>query len=372
MRDLERDLTVMLEERARRVAPPADGARVLRRARRRRAVTAGTAVLVSIALISGAFAGIGGLGSTDPVRPATDGDEDFTQDLRSTPGEYPHVATGTFRGVEWDLRAAAVRRGPGSDVRLTFAVSSERGGHSTSGPLRARYGTLVVNRLDESAALDPNTDALWGVARPGIERVDVEVDDGQGTTIPAHLFTGHDSRTGIRASYWVAFVPRDANAYVVARDRFGTTRARHELGHPTPPRHEVTTGRSGDTGWSLSYVEGGTGTIPESRRGEVCLSVTDSGRGYAVHCIERDELRVPLYLSYLDTENARVVAGILGRDVVKVRLRIGSRTTLLPVMRVADDRSTTVKLVAVGAPPEGRGRLEAIDRRGRVVFGTGF
>lgn len=218
MNELERELRQMLETRAGRVARPGNEGSVLKRARRRRVTTAGAAALLSVALVSGAFAAIGG--SDHPrLQPAAPQERDAGElSFASTPGEYPHVATGRFRNVDWDFRAAAVRPDPGSDLRLSFTAASRMESHAKSTTL-SDYEGLVVELVEGEPALPRDIAAVFGVAPTGVASVDVEMEGG--LTIPAHLFTGHDSRSSVQGAYYLAFVPRPAQGSVVARDAEG-------------------------------------------------------------------------------------------------------------------------------------------------------
>ncbi len=227
MNDFEAALAATLTTRAERVEPRVGHREAtLRGARRRRAVTSVAAVLAAVAIAGGGFVGVRAFDDAPRPRPAapdtfteTSGSYGFT----SMPGDYPFAATGELRGNEWQLRVAGVHPGQDSPVRITFQIQRPRRNLSTTSLVVPRVDPIAVRYEDATWLVDRNLAVVFGAVDPRAATVDVWVNhiDGPDRTYDAHLFEGYDAKTGLRADYYVAFVPADLLGIVIAKDSDG-------------------------------------------------------------------------------------------------------------------------------------------------------
>lgn len=242
MNDVERALTVLLVERAERIAPRR-GHRddTLRRARRRRVTNAVVAGVASVAVVAGGFGVVRTLDSSSDSSPdvrvaapmtsgqttATTGDYGFWS---KTGPEYPWVAKGRFRDRHWQLRAALITPGE-SLTRLTFRIDDHLllGGVGASTGFEEIDDGLYVMHHDLAFVFDHEVAGVFGAATPEAHTVEAVV-DGITSPIEAHVFEGYDAKTGIQADYWAAFVPADSGGRIVVRDDEG-----HEIASAVIP-----------------------------------------------------------------------------------------------------------------------------------------
>lgn len=229
MNDVETAFAAMLTERAERIAP-VRGLReqTLRRARRRRVVNgilAGTAVVL---LVGGGLGAVRALDtSTDPVRPAApemSGETTATAGTygfwSTTAAEYPYVATGYFRGAEWELRAAATTLSPGSELRVSFVIGGAGSGSvSATATLDGSVDPLFVDYAFGDWTKEGDVALVYGTAPLEAETVEVSMQNGE--LVEAHVFQGYDNKAARDLDYFVAFVPADLSGEVMARDGEG-------------------------------------------------------------------------------------------------------------------------------------------------------
>lgn len=221
MNDIERELKLMLNERAGGVRGARDSNGTLRRARRRRVAAAGAAAMLSLVIATGAVAAFRGL-RPDEAKEAAAPDGAGRYRFTSTRGEYPYVATGTFRDTEWGLRAARVALPPEADFRVTVMLTREGRNAAGSFELSEIDETLTSGKVSDAHVLGREVEVVFGAVTPDVAAVEIEIRDGGGTTIPAHVFHEHDAQAAyLAAGYYIAFVPRDAEGDVVALDRNG-------------------------------------------------------------------------------------------------------------------------------------------------------
>lgn len=229
MNDVEQALSVMLVDRAERVGPHRGHREgTLRRARRKRAANVVMAGVASVAIVIAGFGIAGTLETAPDAGPAapvtagrtraTAGDYGFWSKIGP---EYPWVAKGHFRERTWELRAAAVRLGEPL-TRLTLRVDGKVlvGGTGASTGFDELDGGVFVEHHDLDFVFEHEVAAVFGAATPEAHTVDAEI-DGITSPIEAHVFEGYDAKTGIRADYWVAFVPADSGGRIVVRDEEG-------------------------------------------------------------------------------------------------------------------------------------------------------
>lgn len=225
MNDLEAALAAMLSYRAERIEPLA-GHRdsTLRGARRRRiAVSVGVGV-VSAAVFLGGLGAVRALDAA-PVRRAAapDGvtESSGSFGFTSEPGEYPFVATGEFRGAEWQLRAAGVSPGDEGPVRITLQIErTDRDALITTAAQVRRVDPIVATYEDGAWLFGGDVAMVFGAVDPDAATVDVWMNHvtRPDRTFDAHLFEGYDARTGLRADYYVAFVPANVGIGLVIAD----------------------------------------------------------------------------------------------------------------------------------------------------------
>lgn len=229
MKDVEAALAAMLSERVERIAP-ADGHRetTLRGARRRRRVSALGTVVTSLAIVAGGFAAVGALETAPPRPPRPAAPDTFTETsgsygFTSRPGEYPFAATGEFRGNPWHLRVAAVNPGHESPLRITFQIQRPKRNLSTTSLDVPRVDPIAVRYEDATWLVDGNVGVVFGAVDPRAATVDAWINhvEGPNRTYDAHLFEGYDAKAGVRADYYVAFVPADLIGLVIAEDEDG-------------------------------------------------------------------------------------------------------------------------------------------------------
>ena len=235
MNDLEATLETMLHDRAEAIEPrPGHREATLRGARRRRLVTAAAAVLVPLVVAAGALATIDQSSDGGPAhRPAAPDERTATgYSFTSQRGEYPFVATGEFRNAEWQMRVAAVSPDRDDAERITLQLQTPaRNLVSTSSEVFEEQPLFV--RTEEALWMfDSSVAFVFGAVDPEAETVEVWVNgiNRADRTYQADLFEGYDSKTGVRADYFVAFVPHGLGL-VIARDGDGK-----EVGVVTIPK----------------------------------------------------------------------------------------------------------------------------------------
>ncbi len=228
MSDLEQTLSVLLVDRAERVAPRRGHREdTMRRARRRRM---GNASMLAAAVLAVAVGAAATVRHRDEVQvaghadPAIAGKTHVTTGpygFRSKEGAYPWVATGYFRGGHWELRAAAVRLEAGAPIRLTLVAEGDGNWSGTSTGIldyaKPSERVFAAER-DFEGMFGDHVVGVFGSAPPDAETVDVELIGGD--SIRAHLVEGYDAKTGLEVDYWVAFIPR-IDGFVVARGAAG-------------------------------------------------------------------------------------------------------------------------------------------------------
>lgn len=226
MKDVEAALAAVLANRAAKIEPdPGRRDSTLRSARRRRLGTVTAAVVASLALAAGAVGAVRGSNGTPAPRPAAPDERTNTAyTFTSRPGEYPFVATGEFRNAEWQLRAAAVAPGGGDDrVRVTLQIQGRVKTLMTSSERTFRGEPIFVRYEDSAWLFDGDVALVFGAVAPETEAVEVWIKgiERSDREFEAHVFEGYDAKTGLRADYYVAFVPGNRLGLVIARDADG-------------------------------------------------------------------------------------------------------------------------------------------------------
>lgn len=227
MNDVEAALAALLSDRAGRVEPaPGHRTQTLRGARRRRVETVAGAVVVALALAGGGLGAVRAFEDSPALRPAapdsvieSSGSYGFT----SRPGEYPFAATGEFRDTEWQLRVAAVSPPRGNLVRITLQVQGRARGMATASAQVPRVDPIFVRYEHGSWLFDGDVAMVFGAVDPDAETVDIWLRgiDHPDRTLDAHLFEGYDAKTGLRADYYLAFLPAQRYGLVIAKDANG-------------------------------------------------------------------------------------------------------------------------------------------------------
>lgn len=236
MNDLESALAAMLDDRASRIEPrPGHRSATLRGARRARLLSAVAAAVVPLVVAAGALASIRSSENKPAPRPAAQEDgAPVAYSFASRRGDYPHVATGTFRNVDWQLRVAGVNPGHDSAVRITLELQGPVRRVTTTSQRVFLGEELFVRYEDGSVLFDGRVAVVFGAVDPEAEIVDVwtkGIESGE-RTFRAELFEGYDAKAGLDADYFLAFVPAHRTGLVIANDADG-----REVGaHPIPTR----------------------------------------------------------------------------------------------------------------------------------------
>ena len=225
MNDFEDALAGMLADRAGRIEPrPRHREATMRGARRRRLLAAATAAFVPLVVAVGAFAAIQDRDTAPAPRPAAPDERSApAYSFTSRAGEYPIVATGTFRDAEWQLRAAAATPGQDSSVRMAVDVELPFRRLTTLPERVSLEEHLFVRYESYSWLLDGDTAVVFGAVDPEAETVDVwttSIERGE-RTFRAELFEGYDAKASLSADYFIVFIPMHRTGLVIAEDADG-------------------------------------------------------------------------------------------------------------------------------------------------------
>jgi len=361
VRDLENELTQLLASRAGHVDAPAMHD-AIRRVRTRRAVTVGLAGVVVIAAVIGTTGLTSYLSDEEgrlfaPRRQiVSEGPYGFT----SVQGDYPTIASGEFRGAQWELTGEKVTRRGIDQIHLELSIEKDGTTVTKEQEVLASDDVLMMRRVGASEMLE-GAAAIFGATTPGITSVEAEVADGNGTSIPAHLFTDYDDRSTITAYYYVAFIPADAPGFVLARDELGTDLDRETYGRVSLAPRVIASGKQGRTLWSLLFA---------GMEDRMCLVFSTQEKGSECFSRSRVEGAGPLLMSVFEREGVRGVVAIISSDVGRVYLKIaGDARHELPWFQPPQDerRSWGLRIVAAGLAPETKGTLTARDGSGKVI-----
>lgn len=259
MRDVEAELREILFARAERASPPATMHATLRRARVRQVLTGASAGIALVLLVLAAVTAARVLSDDrQQIAPRedtiqTDGPYGFT----SYPREYPTVASGDFRGAEWELTGTRVMRADGLEsLHVTLSITNGAQTATKDFFLLGSDEILQTHVVSASDILD-GADALFGVTiRDLADTVAVEAAEGDEPTIPAHIFRDYESRSEFTVDFWMAFVPANEPAFVAARDELGADLDVDTYAGASLPPNVIASGRQGETLWFVSFVQG--------------------------------------------------------------------------------------------------------------------
>ena len=383
MIDVERELEELLERKAAEVTvAPQRHRRALRRAAIRRVAVAGGAILTAAALVAGAVVGTLVFGAPD-ARPVPDvvdqpprkddfSVDDFAVDTGPTNGHV--VATGTFRDLSWRLTVEnfQFRNQP---KRFSMELTVESANSSTGmqsfvnpkRPLGVSRGALEEEDVDYVFGWSPRT--FFGNAR----EITLIVDGGK-QEIDAPLF-----RTDGMHSFFVAFVPADAEVEVV---RFGKRGSQRTVRAPdvepepdTEPRGEETviaTGEAEGEEWSFVTFDSEAGPCVEFR-------MVDAGNGWCYSPEDLEGMDLKLDTVFDERADSTVIVALVSERVADVEVRLGGNKApwaLLLDMVDADFEGDTDGRFAVGVFPGNQsghtGEVRALDEQGSVVASERF
>lgn len=385
MSDLERDLSELLAEKAGRISGPPPVGRTLRRVKTRRALTVGIAgaALVGVFVAGGAMVQLAaedrqdiGPSADDSPSPetgesplvTTEGPYGFTSAL----GEFPTIASGEFRGAEWELRSETLTEDGIDSVRLTWSVHTAEG-ESVSDQMDVLAGddTLMMRHFALEDRVE-GTDVVFGATTRNVDSVTVEVADGEELSIPAHLYTHYDSHSNITAHYYVAFIPAESpggtesRGFVIARDELGIDLDEEPYGRVSRAPRIVVSGLSVENiRWGVQF--GGLGE-------QGCIIFQSAEEGSECYPRERFDANEPLLVTVFDRTDVKGVTAVVGSDVGSVRLEVdGEEPVVLPWFSVRDSGPTwSLRMVAVAVEVGATGRLVALDGAGEVITEEAF
>ena len=355
MNELELDLRQLLTERADTVSALPQMQRTVRRARVRRVANAGIATLAMVAIASVGVAAVEMFFRSEPrlgvATPGftTEGPYGFT----SVEGSHPTIASGQFRGADWRL-AGTVSTEAGIDtVHLQLSITKDAKTVLDEQDVAASDDVLVTSHVQGAEILD-GADVVYGSTVPGLDSVEVDIADGDGTLIRAHRFLDYDADTTITADYYIAFIPSDSPGFVHARDGLGIDIEVEEYGGVSLAPHVVASGSVAGAGWSLELAP----TEPD----RLCLVFSSAEVGS--ECLTRDQIESagPLLMVTFPRDDVLGVVAIMSAEVGDVRLvREGHEPDVLPWFETGQGelRDWSFRLVAVGLDPATHGVLRA-------------
>ncbi len=369
MNPIEDELKALLAEKAEGIRmSQARHSQTLGRARRRRAVTGLTAVAAAFCIVAGGITLAGDLTGEErgrdqqQPRPATtEGETDSSYDFTATPGQRPVIASGNFRGAEWDFRGTRDISPPRIDqINLRLSVDKGSNRDEIVAPVYPGDDLLQVHDLPLDYSFEGSVRVVFGAVTPDVASVAMQLASRE-REFPAYLVTDYDLRSTNISSYFVVFVPTDARGWIVARDAAGVDVDREPLGEAVAdPPGVVASGKVGAVTWRLEIF----------RRGNLTCFLFDRQSGLD-GCFDRQdvEAEAPLLLRVFESQAITSVAGVLP-EPARVRLKVtGERPVLLQPFSVPTKMTGRWlrHLVAVGLEPGTNGRVEVLDERGRVV-----
>lgn len=366
MNDIEMQLKEVMADRAGSVAVAPDMGRTLRRTRVRRTANAGVGILTVVALTTISVAGVRAFTSPDASGPdlagpgyTTGGDYGFT----SIAGEYPTVASGEFRGAEWELTAMTVtERGIDTiDLQLEIRAGSRS---RVEGLEVLPSDDLLMNRRVAASDVFEGADVVYGALVDSVDSAQVEVADGGETTIEPHRFSEYDSRSNMTVDFYIAFVPGDIPGFVHARDELGIDLDLEPYGEISLAPRVVASGEVPGTGapWSLEFA-----ALQPDR---TCLVFLASGDPKN-ECLTRQQMEGagPLLMVTFEAEDIKLVAAIMSDQVGNVQVEFDGRSVYLPWFQPENDDMVQwpIRMVAVGLEPGTHGSLQATNGAGEIL-----
>jgi hypothetical protein len=362
MMDLERELSEMLAERAGRATnPPMQ--RTLRRVRVRRAVNAG---LMGAAVIAVLVAGTAVLrafpdGGPEVVAPSDEVTTEGPYGFTSEPGEFPTIASGTFRDATWELTSETITNDGIDSVRMDLSITTADGEVTSDQMDVVASDDILMMQLFELEGRVGDADVVFGATIPVVESVTVEVADGNETKITAHRFMDYDSRSTITGDFYLAFIPAGAPGFVIARDALGIDLDEEPFGRVSRAPRIVASGLSAENiRWGVMF--GGLGE-------QGCIVFMSAEEGSKCYPREHFDPTKPLLMTVFDRPEVMGVTAVVGNEVARVRLEVdGEEAVELPWFSVRDSGPTwSLRMVAVGLKPGTTGRLVALDGNGDVL-----
>jgi hypothetical protein len=359
MNDMELALKDLMDRKASAISAAPDMRGTVRRARVRRVMNAGAATLAVVALAAISVVAAKDFMSTDeaPERVAgpgltTEGEYGFTSEF----GSYPVIASGEFRGTEWELTGEGTQPMAGDNTAVAMKFEVTDGDQTVSGTVDVlATDEILLTQHVEAAELTDGANVVFGAFIPGAANaIEVEVANGRGTTIPAHRFTEYDSNSTITGDFFIAFVPADSPGFVHARSDLGIDMELDEYGGLSlAPHVGVASGKIADATWSLEFA------VTEPDRACLVFSTRELGS----ECFTRQQIEDagPLFMVTFEREDVLGIVAILSDEVGEVLLEMdGSRSSLPWFQPAQEDRGEwPLRLVAVGLPPGSHGTLQA-------------
>lgn len=360
MNQLETELRDLLEDRARQVDELPRMEEAVRRAKLRRAMNAGTALLAVIVIAAVGTMAVRAIVEPEAARfaPATPdrsiaGEYGFGSE--SSDGDYPIIASGVFRDASWELIGKTVTRPTHDTVEVRLEITKD--GRTVSDQIDVLPGDdVLMNRHMRTGNLLDGADAVFGATVAGVDLLEVEV-AGEATLLPAHTFRDYDSRSTITADYYIAFVPSDSAGSVHARNELGVDLDTETYGDLDLAPALVASGRTGSARWALEFD-----AVNDDR---ACLVFATSDE-VSSECFTREQIESagPLLVTTFEREEVLGVVAIMSAEVAYSRVDPeGSGQVTLPWSQPAQEDldQWPLRLVAVGLEPGTHGTLQALD-----------
>jgi len=378
MSRLEDDLRALLADRAGSVtAAPDKHGRTLRRARSRRRLTAGAAVMTIVAFVAGSLAiARSPLFDTARVDPAEDGVGQTTTGpygFTSRPGTGRVIAEGTFKDLTWVLKGQRQRlKTPQDGIRLELLVEGDEGQPAFVADTVVLPGDDILQVVNHAAdVLGDDAEVLFGATVPGIDSVSIDYRLALEPSIDPHRFTDYRLPGAANADYFIAFAPRGEMAWVTARNDLGIDLDYERLHAGSTKVPQIASGLAGEQTSEFERMSNaGVWWLEFRGRGEsACLFFHGEGDE---KCFARDIVDAggPLLPAVFKGEDVLGVTAILGDRVNFVRLIVdGEAPATLPIVQPQQSalRKWPLRIVAVGLERETSGRLEAIGPNGKIV-----
>ena len=332
----------------------------MKRARRRRVVVGGMAIVVFSALLSGGVV-LGRSVFTEeaiaPADPRPAGPKVTGDDWEgSITNRYPEIARGEFRGRRWILEGHQAGLGPGIDkVDLTFTLEGSEADDVATGEVLPNDDPLLAHQL---ATSDGSAHVVFGAAVDAARTIEAVLKDG--SRHHAHISTGYDSRSTITAQYYVIFLPAGAEGFLYARDVNGVDLETEPIGDTPPVKPGTGSIMSGSFRDRLWEVGG------SFSHAEVCLDLyIHEDRSVTGDCFtvpdRKDDERLLLTIEPIEG-GGRALLGLLPDGLGNLQIEIGGRA--YPLRNAFEPHTKLGFPFAVVVSDDARGLISAMTHDG--------